>query len=655
MDIISLSKAMKAKKSIKNVQDRLGMNGTEAGGVDVKGGLANVKTRLEAIEAKDPHVTLFNRVGEVEANTTANLNKHNLRMNAVVNKNRYNMSDLAFDDFGDSTGIDAAKSTGHLFDAAGKKVKINTGQTQAEVVTTAEVLTVDPQMVVVAQSGLVKDTDSRKADLANGTFVNAEVVDGKIQLHVMGTQLAGYTPNVIPAMTGVNTPSGQVIYSASYEPNASYRSWYPFDGSDGAHGVWSPPQYTLIGYLGYVFPVAKTITKYRIKGGGSSGDPKSWTFEGSNDGSHWDILDTKSNQVFVSGAYNDYPIINTKSYTQYRVNISSNNGSSYWLQIYSIQMMETGVQNLYSPNGSYESPVLDLGDNYKDFVNVISTINNLAPDYTDDVAPTMTSNTTPAPYVVTSSSAYNGYHAWNVFDKLDDNGHAYNILTFGSATNQWVVLDFGMGNEKAIAKYDVYTYTSNRAPKNWTFEGSNTGAFAGEQVILDTQTNQTSWSTFGKNTYTINNTTKYRYYRIFISSGNDGSWLELAELKMYERKPAGAVTISTATSTDGVTFTSYAPLNTDNTVASPTGRYIKFKVDMTGGGQVQNRLLMDYVAGDAGTYQTDAQVLFDGSMHLKNNYSDIMSLDTSFTDTGTLLRKSINKSSFKTIEKVQVN
>jgi hypothetical protein len=336
MDILALQKAMKAKKTIKALQDRLG-----AGVQDI---YPNVKTRLEQLESKDPHVTLYNRVSDVEATTAANLNKHNLRMNAVVNKNRYGMTDLAFDDFYDDTGIDATKSTGHLFDPTSKTVKINSGATQAEVVTTAEPTDVVPSMIVVSQTAKIKDTDSKSVDLTAGVMTNTEFANGKIQLKVTSPQ--GATPTT------------------------------------------------------------------------------------------------------------------------------------------------------YSPSGSYESPVLDLGDNYKSFVNLNQIIN----------VPTGTS------------------------------------LVF-----------------------------------------------------------------------------------------------------------------STSTSTDGVNFSAYQSVNSDGTIASPAGRYIKVKVDLTGGVTTQNRTLNDFATSESSQFQGDSQIVFDGSLHLKTSYSDPMAVDTSFTDTGILLRKTIDKSSYKTIEKVSVS
>jgi hypothetical protein len=176
MDIISYQKAMKSKKAMKSLNDRLG-DGVQ----DIH---PNVKTRLEELEKKDPKVDLYNRVSDMEANTAINLNKHNLHMNTVLNKNRFGLTDLAFDDFGDDTGIDAAKSHGHSFDAVGRKMKIASGQVNAELVTTPEELAAVPQMITVSQAFNEITSGERMLNFTAGFHTNTigEEVSGEFGL-----------------------------------------------------------------------------------------------------------------------------------------------------------------------------------------------------------------------------------------------------------------------------------------------------------------------------------------------------------------------------------------------------------------------------------------------------------------------------------------
>ncbi|MED4883924.1 hypothetical protein [Bacillus smithii] len=114
------------------------------------------------------------------------------------------------------------------------------------------------------------------------------------------------------------------------------------------------------------------------------------------------------------------------------------------------------------------------------------------------------------------------------------------------------------------------------------------------------------------------------------------------------------ITIYTRTSNDGLSWTPYTPLNADNTIASPIGRYIQIKVSFTAGITDKVMTVYDFTNSESVNFQNNDKVIFDGSLKLKTQYADTMTVDTSFTDTGTLLRKTINKNQFKSIESIKV-
>lgn len=70
-----------------------------------------------------------------------------------------------------------------------------------------------------------------------------------------------------------------------------------------------------------------------------SRDPKNWVLEGSNDGSNWNIVDSRNDQFFNSPRYDTkpYSFNNTTAYKQYRLNVTANHGNGL-LQIAEIQM-----------------------------------------------------------------------------------------------------------------------------------------------------------------------------------------------------------------------------------------------------------------------------------------------------------------------------
>lgn len=76
------------------------------------------------------------------------------------------------------------------------------------------------------------------------------------------------------------------------------------------------------GWVSYKFPTGKIIKRYRIGASSTAASrPKDWTFEGSNDGSSWVVLDTvtgASSNVYISTS-----LSNTTPYTYYRINITA--------------------------------------------------------------------------------------------------------------------------------------------------------------------------------------------------------------------------------------------------------------------------------------------------------------------------------------------
>ncbi|WP_067923542.1 hypothetical protein [Alicyclobacillus shizuokensis] len=334
MDILALQQAMKAKKAMSALSNRMGAT--------PQGAYTDVATRLSALESEEIP-TVSHHVSDVEAATAINLNKTNLFIQSIIDKNRYEHTDMVVEDFQDDSGIDPLQSSGYVLDTILGAVEVVSGQPSAIVVTTAEDSDIVPSEFQISIATKVNDTDDVSVDLTKGTFTNTEIVSDQLQLK-------------------------------------------------------------------------------------------------------------------RTSADEDSPVT-------------------------------------YAASGSWESDVIDLGDNFKslDTINVTNTL------------PTGTS-----------------------------------------------------------------------------------------------------------------------------------------------------ISIETSTSTDGINFSPYTPLNSDGTIASPSGRYIKIKVDMSGGYQFVSNLKNDFVASEASQFQSDPQVAFDGSLHEVTSYSTPMTVDSSWTDAGTLFRSTIDTSSLKSIERLEV-
>jgi hypothetical protein len=92
------------------------------------------------------------------------------------------------------------------------------------------------------------------------------------------------------------------------------------------------------------FSTAQVVNAYTFTSGNDSPgrDPKDWKLMGSNDGSTWTELDSRSSEVFAGRVQTkNYTFSNNTAYTYYRVNVSANNGSGLF------QMSEWRVIQYY--------------------------------------------------------------------------------------------------------------------------------------------------------------------------------------------------------------------------------------------------------------------------------------------------------------------
>ncbi|OKP91349.1 discoidin domain-containing protein [Paenibacillus sp. P32E] len=144
--------------------------------------------------------------------------------------------------------------------------------------------------------------------------------------------------SAIPIMTSDTVPSGKASSSSSYSGTPA---WKAFDGfkyyaDDSGWKAWGTNSTS--GWLSYEFTQKIIINKYTIYYSDSKGNvldgletftPKAWTFEGSNNGTNWVILDSRTDVTNWSGGVEkEFDFNNDTAYKTYRLNISANNGST---------------------------------------------------------------------------------------------------------------------------------------------------------------------------------------------------------------------------------------------------------------------------------------------------------------------------------------
>jgi hypothetical protein len=145
----------------------------------------------------------------------------------------------------------------------------------------------------------------------------------------------------IPQMSSNTTPSGTASASGVQFTNVAWRAF------DRDTGTFWQSNTTNSGWLSYQFPTGRIIKRYGFfTSANNSVNPRTWTFEGSNNGSTWVVLDTQTNFVTGVSTFFSFDIsANTTSYTFYRINIIAVQTLGQQPAIQELEMSE--VTNLY--------------------------------------------------------------------------------------------------------------------------------------------------------------------------------------------------------------------------------------------------------------------------------------------------------------------
>lgn len=93
----------------------------------------------------------------------------------------------------------------------------------------------------------------------------------------------------------------------------------------------------------------------------------------------------------------------------------------------------------------------------------------------------MTSNTTPTPYVASTDYNYTGYEAWEAFDD-NLNNQWWNLGRTGGYEDSYLQIDLGSSTTIGSIKL----WTAGFAANSVKLYASNTGAFTGEEDLIDT-------------------------------------------------------------------------------------------------------------------------------------------------------------------------
>ena len=179
--------------------------------------------------------------------------------------------------------------------------------------------------------------------ITGSTYTDTTVTNGTTYYYVVtATNSAGTSGNsaediAMPVSPMANVAFGGAANDSANNPNGNEGAAKAFDLNAGSK--WLSPA---VSWLQYDFGAgnAQTIKRYTVTSANDvpARDPKDWQFQGSNDGSTWTTLDTKSNQSFGTRFEAlSYSIASPGAYRYYRLNVTANNGDG------STQLSELGL------------------------------------------------------------------------------------------------------------------------------------------------------------------------------------------------------------------------------------------------------------------------------------------------------------------------
>ncbi|MEI7229390.1 discoidin domain-containing protein [Pectobacterium carotovorum] len=162
----------------------------------------------------------------------------------------------------------------------------------------------------------------------SGNFYSSPVKsDGK------SIEIDAVNKTLIPAMTANNSSVGYMV-DASSEYSSQYAAWTAFNGT--LNRYWASktvptpanPHWLRITMAAPVLIDTYRVTNENLNPGPLS--PKSWMFQGSNDGTTWDTLHTVSNDTRDGrGAVREYTFTNNTPYSSFRILITEQNAGPH--------------------------------------------------------------------------------------------------------------------------------------------------------------------------------------------------------------------------------------------------------------------------------------------------------------------------------------
>ena len=436
--------------------------------------------------------------------------------------------------------------------------------------------------------GKVSMASNETFDIA-GHYLKVHSIDGAGKVKTSNTSTFSDLTTPSAAKTCVTaTSGGEVLVMAG---NDKYPASAAFDDSTSSSTTGSAENPCHFAYyagfpaagieINYDFGEATYVNRYRVFGSSASNFnvvPKSWAFEGSNDGgTTWTTLDTRTNQSLALNTWAEYTFESSESYSIYRLHTTAVNGSGKFY-LFELEYGAVPYNKIYvEASGLEDSDISGIGisgvsmvvaegssgvlsgdldlSGYSAISGTIDlnghklTVNSLTGggtitdstefDLTDTDATRVTSLNTFLSSGI-ASAAFKNYASYN------GTGQRVIANLAANVDKMPIRIDYDFRQGTVVNAYrlrvggnsssdnNTRTTLKARAPKSFSFWGSNEGG-DGEWVKLDERTNETGWiieaNLQEERQYEFVNETPYRHYRIEFYENNGNANLEFFKLE----------------------------------------------------------------------------------------------------------------------------
>ncbi|ELS32847.1 MULTISPECIES: putative Ig domain-containing protein [Pseudanabaena] len=495
--------------------------------------------------------------------------------------------------------------------------------------------------------------------------------------YIPNTTISGTIASSIvsPILNSNNSPVPYTV-TASSEYYGYYPAYRAFDGSLNGSSFWAtngePNPFIQID-LG----TPTTVSGYSFVSradGEYNQSPRWWVLSGSNDGTTFTSLDSRSGQpVWGVGEKREYALATADNYRYYRWTYTTEGAiGQNIISIQEIQLLNSIVDSkkIYSFDAtsgqSFKFDGLSLGSNLKYsiidpngkllisnakeiesskeiFASETGTYKLIIDSATKDggsyrfnlvptpstpipyslnttvsgtiagsvVSPILTSNVA-SPYKVTASSEY--FPAYFAFDGRTNNSNGYAMWHTNGEPNPFIQID--LGTSTSISGYSFVSRADgeyNQSPRQWVFAGSNDGI---NFTTLDSKSGQPIWGTGEKRSYALGETDSYRYYKwsLTAQSSIGQSYLCIQEIQLLNSVSTGdtkKVYSFDATAGQGLYFDSLTSNSAlQYSIIDPKGRTLVKQGNLTSDRG-------EIFIGETGTYQ----LIIDASGGYAGNYS----------------------------------